>query len=94
MEDATLLDCYHVVCHAEGRQQSCMFLSGEVLWEYCEEEGKIWWAVDGKGNHRVTSWDIDYGIRRGQELWKEYLETLEAGRYALVSEGEVESLGV
>jgi hypothetical protein len=62
-----------------------MVRSGEVLREYSEEDGKLWWAVypsvgQKREVHRVTAWDIDYGLARGQDMWKEYLEVLEEGR--------------
>jgi len=58
-----------------------MIRSGEVLREYSEEDGRLWWAVYRNGRHAVTAWDVDYGLARGQDLWREYLETLEDGRY-------------
>jgi hypothetical protein len=86
-------ECLHNVCRAEDRQQSCMIRSGEVLREYWEEDGKLCWAVypcaSGGESHRVTGFDIEYGFARGQELWKEYLETLEAGRYVRGDSEEV-----
>ena len=91
VDDGELIEseCQHKVCWSEDRQNSCMVRSGEVLREYSEEDGKLWWAVypvvgeNGKDErHCVTVWDVEYGLARGQELWREYLETLAVGRYS------------
>jgi len=53
-----------------------MIRSGEVLEEYSEEDGALWWVVyplaSGGECHRVVSWDHDYGFARGEELWEKY----------------------
>jgi hypothetical protein len=66
--------CSHKVCEVEDRQHTCMIRSGEVLREYSDHSGNVWWAVErailGKQRHSVTAWDVSYGKTQGRVMLK------------------------
>lgn len=76
--------CGHHVCTVWSRRATCMVCSGEVLREYSEAQGRLWWVVlpaqDGGELHKVVSCEDQHARESADLVWGQVLGYLEEQR--------------